>query len=546
MKTLSYFIALIGIASLPSPGLAHEEDGAYPSEAFGTVHFATSCTQAAQAKIDLAVAMLHSFAYRQSKQVFESAAQEDATCGIAHWGEAMTWFHQIWAPPTPAELKSGYEALGRAKTVSAKTERERAYIAAVGSFFQDFEATPHPARVKAYVAAMRELYLAYPEDKEAGVFYALALDAAAISISPNDKTYSQQKAAAAILERLGPNLPNHPGVAHYLIHSYDYPSMAMSGLMAARSYAKIAPASAHALHMPSHIFTRLGYWDEAIQTDLNAAATAKQYIEKVSPGAESFERLHSMDYLVYAYLQSAQDNKARVLRDECLAVGKTDAQNIGAAYALAAIPARHAIERRQWAEAASLAVRPADFPWERFMFAEAITHFARAMGAVHLKDFNTASQEIARLDTLKEGLAAKKDVYWSTQVEIQRQTASAWLAFFRGETGEALRQMRVAADLEGTTEKNSVTPGSIVPARELLAEMLVEAGQAPAALLEYEASLAVAPNRFNGLYGAAHAAELAGDRGKAAQLYAKLLQITASADIDRPELIKARTYTANR
>jgi tetratricopeptide (TPR) repeat protein len=389
---------------------------------------------------------------------------------------------------------------------------------------------------------MEQLYLRYPQDHEAAIFYALALLGTA---QPTDKTYAKQKQAAEILNKVLAYEPQHPGVAHYLIHSFDYPQLAYLALPAARSYAKIAPSAPHALHMPSHIFTRLGLWQDSIQSNLASAAAAKSYAARTRPGTASFDQLHAMDYLVYAYLQGAQDRKAKEILDEIQPMGQADPE-FAAAYAFAAIPARYTLERRRWSEAAALVVHPAGFPWDRFRYAEAITYFARALGAARSGDTAAAGRDVEKLASIQKALAEGKDIYWATQVEIQRQAAAAWLAHAEGKNEEALKLMRSVAELEDSTEKHPVTPGPVIPARELLGELLLELNEPKLALKEFETAILAAPNRFNGLYGAAKAAELSGDREKARTFYAKLAAVSERSDGERPELQAAKMFLASK
>ena len=385
--------------------------------------------------------------------------------------------------------------------------------------------------------------LRYPEDHEAAVFYALALDATAL---PTDKTYANQKKAGAILEKVFTAQPNHPGVAHYIIHSYDYPPLADRALVAARSYAKIAPAAPHALHMPSHIFIRLGLWQEAIDSNRASAAAAKEYGLKAFPGRTWNNELHALDYLVYAYLQGAQEQEAKGILDELKVIQKAEPEEGGSAYAFTAIPARCALERHAWTEAASLTLHPATFPWDRYRWAEANVYFARALGAARSGNTANAQKEVEKLQSLHDTLTEAKQSYWAEQVEIQRRAVAAWLAYAEGKNEGALQLMRSAADLEDATEKHPVTPGPIVPARELLGELLLELKQPTQALREFEASLSASPNRFNGLSGAARAAQRAGDTEKARSYYAKLVSLSDHGDSTRVELTDARTFLAHR
>ncbi len=506
------------------------------TEKLGTVQFSVSCSPAAQQEFNRAVALLHSFWFDAAAQGFAAVTKADAGCGMGYWGEAMAI---LFAPnpfvgtPTPKGLEEGCPVVERAKAMGGKTQRERDYIAAVELLCKDRDTAEQRSRAVAYAQAMERLSRAYPEDREAGVFYALALN---VTASPADKTYANQLKAAAILEKVFGEQPNHPGAAHYLIHSYDYPPIAPRGLVAARRYAGIAPSAPHALHMPSHIFTREGFWQESIESNRASAAAAKNH----------FDQLHAMDYLAYAYLQGAQDLAAKRVLDEAQGIRKVVPEHFVTGYALAAIPARYALERGRWADAASLAPHPADFPWSRFPQDEAITVFVRALGAARGGDPARARQDVDRLQALRDALTAAKQGYWAEQVDIQRRVASAWVARAEGKHQEALQILRAAADAEDLTEKHPVTPGPIVPARELLGEMLLELNQPALALKEFEASHAKEPNRFKGLYGAAKAAALSGDRDKARALYEKLVALAGRADSQRAELVEARTFLAKR
>ncbi|MDQ3804090.1 MAG: hypothetical protein M3416_09705 [Acidobacteriota bacterium] len=519
----------------------HQHD---PSEKLGRVSFTVSCNPQAQSQFNRAVAWLHSFEYEEAEKVFTEVTVTDPRCGMGYWGIAMSNYHPIWAPPSAAELKKGSSAVERAKVVGARTRREQDYIAAIEVFYKDSDRLDHRARTFAYSEAMEQLYRRHPSDREAGVFFALTLIAK--GMMAGDKSYTSEKKAAQILNRVLAREPQHPGVAHYLIHSYDYPALAHLALPAARSYAKIAPASAHAQHMPSHIFTRLGLWQEAIRSNLDAKAAAKAYaVRNRMPGAWD-EQLHAMDYLAYAYLQGAQDKQAWGVLDELNKIRKVDPPNFKVAYAFTAIPARYALERRQWNEAAKLTLHPdtlGAFPWQRFRWAEAHIHFARAVGAARTGDTASARQEVEKLSAIRQALVeAKGDYDWAKQVEIKRQVAAAWLAHAEGKHEESLRLMRAAAELDDATEKHPVTPGAILPAREQLGELLLELKQPMAALQEFETSLRNAPNRFNGLYGAARAAKLAADQKRARTYYGKLMALCRQADSTRPEIEEAKAF----
>jgi hypothetical protein len=512
-------------------------------EQLGTVHFPVSCSAAAQTEFERGVAMLHSFWFEEAGKAFAKVTTTDPSCAMGYWGIAMSLYHPLWEPPDTTALQQGWTAVVKAKSVGTKTDRERDYLAAIEAFYKDSNKLDHRTRALAYEKAMEQVYLRYPQDREAAVFYALALDATAL---PTDKAYANQQKAGAILEKTFAEEPNHPGVAHYIIHSYDYPPLADRALTAARSYAKIAPSVPHALHMPSHIFIRLGLWQEAIESNRASAAAAKEYALKAFPASAWDQQLHAMDYLAYAYLQGAQEQETKGVLDELNVMQKAEPENGTAAYAFTAIPARYALERRQWAEAASLTLHPSTFPWSRYRWAEANLYFARAIGAVRKGDIASARKDVEKLQSLHDMLVETQQSYWADQVEIQRRAAAAWLAHADGKNEEALTLMRSAAELEGATEKHPVTPGPIVPARELLGDLLLELNEPGQALQEFETSLHASPNRFNGLSGAARAAQLAGNEEKAHVYYTQLVSLCDHADSARTELAEARMFLAKR
>jgi tetratricopeptide (TPR) repeat protein len=510
----------------------------------GQVHFPVSCTSEAQKTFEHGVALLHSFWYDEAEKAFSRVITIDPACAMASWGIAMSLYHPLWFPPTSADLRKGMAAVEKANSIGAKTQRERDYIAVIEVFYKDSNKVPHRERALSWRNAMQKLSARYPEDREAAIFFALALIATA---PPTDKTYANQKRAAEILNRILPEQPNHPGIAHYLIHGYDSPQLAILALPAARNYAKIAPASPHALHMPSHIFTRLGLWRESIESNLASAAAAKKYVAKTLPGGTSQDQLHAMDYLAYAYLQTCQDQEAKGIVEEAASVSRVDQQVFQAAYAFAAIPARYALERRRWSEAAALQVQPAWFPWMRFRYGEAITHFARALGSARSGDPAKARADIGRLTAVENELRQIQEGYdWSTQVEVQRLAALAWVEHAEGDQQRALRSMQAAADLEDKTEKHPVTPGPVLPARELLGELLMELDQPAGALPEFEKALQTSPNRFNAIYGAGRAAELSRDRKRADERYSELLQLCEHAEAQRLEIQNARAFLQRR
>ena len=526
-----------------SAAVVAAQAGTTDADQIGQVHFPTSCSAEAQVHFDRAVALLHSFWFPEASKAFYTVLETDSSCAMGYWGSAISLLgNPLAGVPTPQALQEGAAILLQAKPVGVQTAREYDYLSAIALLYKDVESTDHRRRALAYEQAMERLAARYPDDTEAAIFYALALLSTA---PPTDKTYANQLKAAAILEKIFAQQPQHPGVAHYLIHSYDYPPLAAKGLAAARSYATMAPAVPHALHMPSHIFTRLGLWQESIATNRASAMAAQEELRATpTAGAGSAHTLHAMDYMLYGHLQLAQDQAAKRIVDAVQAMQSTEAERLDAAYAWAAIPARYAIERCRWDEAMGLQLRPKELAWDRFPQAEAVTVFARALGAARSGKGAAAQQDAARLKALHDALVAARQTYWAEQVEIQRQVVAAWVARAAGKNDEAVKLMRHAATLEDATEKHPVTPGPLVPARELLGELLLEVKQPAPALQAFEASQRSEPNRFKGLYGAARAAELAGEKEKARAFYSKLVALSENADSARPELDEARTFLA--
>ena len=505
---------------------------------FGTVIFDVSCPKKIRTDFNLAVALLHSFEYDEAEKVFSKIIDEEPGCAMAYWGVAMCNYHPLWAPPTPSELQKGAKAIALAKSLGKISDRESGYIDAIAMFYKDADKVDHHTRCVNFRNAMDLLYRNYPDDKEAAIFYALALVAAA---DPSDKTFTSQKEAGTILNTIYPGEPGHPGIVHYIIHTYDYPELAELALPAARKYASIAPASAHAQHMPSHIFTRLGLWDECIRSNLMSTASARCYAENAHITGHWDEELHGMDYLVYAYLQKAEDSLAKGQWDYLKTIREVYPVNFKVAYAFAAIPARYLLEKKMWRDAANLEIQPAAFPWEKFPWQIAIIHFTRLLGSVHIGNLDSARAELEKLKTLHDTLANEKDIYKANQVEIQIKASEAWILFKEGKNKKALELMNTAADMEDATEKHPVTPGEVIPARELLGDMLLQMGNPVNAFKVYEEDLKRHPNRFNGLYGAALAAEKSGDGAKAGFYYRQLLDISA-VSATRPELLAARLY----
>jgi len=527
MKTLRALtlaaLCLSRYSVLAQPDEHHHHPPA--GERLGTISFPVSCTPETQAAFTRAVALLHSFAYEDAEKAFGVVAERDPQCGMAWWGVAMSNYHQVWPSPySPAELTRGVAAAAKAKSVGAKTPRERGYIDAVAAFYRDADTLDTVTRARAYEREMETLTARFPHDDEASIFYGLALVAHGMSL-PTDKTYAYQKKAAGIFNSLLAKHPDHPGIAHYLIHSFDYPALAPLALNAAYAYAKIAPSAPHALHMPSHIFVRLGKWQETIDSNISSARAAKEHSDRFHPGTMSFDCLHAYDYLAYAYLQRGEDEKVQRLAGELSAIQALDVENFAGYYAIASVPARFAVERHRWDDAASLTVQPAGFPWARYGYAEAITYYARALGAARGGNPARARTDVERLKQLRQQLLDQKNVYWADQVNVEGGAAEAWIAFAEGHRDEALEALRSAADLEDSMDKSPVTPGPIAPAREMLGDLLLEMNRPAQALEAYERSLTESPNRLNGLSGAARAAQLAGDRSKATSYYLRVAQL---------------------
>jgi hypothetical protein len=523
------------IALLAASGVTQEHQ--HPkSEKLGAVHFATSCNAEAQKEFDRAVALLHSFQFNRAIQGFNAALKMDPACGIAHWGIALSQ----WSNPFAAgmkdnsQLQAGRESAERGKAAGVKTKRERAYIAAVACLYSNFESTPEQARLLAYRDAMEVLASKYSGDQEAQIFYALALAAAE---EPTDKTYAARLKAGAILEKLFREEPDHPGLAHYIIHTYDVPPLAGKALVAARRYSDIAPDAPHALHMPSHTFTRVGYWQNSIDSNRAAAAASRRE-------GQTAEELHASDYQVYAYLQTAQDEAARKVLEALPEIASRFDPKVvvsGAAgpdagyFALAAIPARYAVERRDWQRATELQPRETPFP-----YTDAITWFARGIAAARLHDAAKAQASVAALQDIRARLEKAKEGYWAGQAEIQRLEVNAWSSLAEGHKDLALTMMKSAAEMEDATDKKAITPGPLAPARELFGEMLLEINQPAQALEQFEATLKKEPNRFRALHGAARAAQLSGNHEASRKYFAELLKVCERADKPgRAEVLEA-------
>ena len=508
---------------------------------FGELKFSLSCNYETRPTFDLAVALLHSFQYSEAEKAFVEVIDLDPNCPMAYWGVAMTIYHAAWFPPTEKDLIKGSKVLNIAKGLSMD-EKQRDYIDAIDAFYTDWETVDHNTRAKRFELEMEKLYLKYKEDTEAAIFYTLALFSTRDRVG---KEYKNELKAGAILESLFSENPNHPGIAHYIIHNYDNPVLASKGLETARRYAKIAPSSSHAQHMPSHIFTRLGIWEESITSNLLSAESSRCYTQAAALNGAYFEELHATDYLVYAYLQKGDNANAEMHYNQIKELKSFYSMGITAAiYPITAIPARLALENRNWEQASQLELQKIDLNWNQFPWQKAIHHFARGMGAAHTKDFASAEYEIEILKELHQNLIAQNDRTKSIQVkqvEIQIKTIQAWLNFRKNNNKEALELMSEAVGMEKLTSKHPVTPGDVLPTIELLGDMLMEMDKPNEALLAYQENLKSHPNRFNGIYGAAVAAKLSENKELASVYFEMLLKLVSEGN-DRPEITEAKEF----
>lgn len=557
MKSLKLIVLIFGLLLFfncknkkpkPNPALAsidlkRGELLLCSTEPFGDVSFSIDCNYEVRETFDLAISLLHSFEYAEAEKAFVKVIDMDPECAMAYWGVTMSIYHDLWAPPSETDLKKGLQLLKIAESLP-KTEKAQLYIDAIGVFYADWENIDHNARELRYTKKMENIYLSNKDDAEATVFYALALTSSA---DPSDKTYKNQKKAGALLENLFKEKPNHPGIAHYIIHSYDYPELAQMGLNTARRYAEIAPASAHAQHMPSHIFTRLGLWDESINTNINSASSAICYAESVNPEASWTQEIHAVDYLVYAYLQVGDNKKALEQLNEMQAIKTVfPKDDFASAYALTAIPVRVALENKNWKEVANLELPKIDFTWGKFSWEKAILHFGKSLGYSHIGNIASAEQELQILKDLHQNLLDSKDnftkTYKANQVQIQIYAARGWINLAKGNKEEALVTMKLAAKMESETSKHPVTPSEVLPADELLGDMLLTLNKPKEALDAYEVNLKGHPNRLNGIYGAAIASKKSGNKEKATLYFNQLIELTKNTNSDRPELAEAKDF----
>ena len=506
---------------------------------FGEVEFVLSCKYATQETFNLAISLLHSFEYEEAEKAFVKVIDEDPNCPMAYWGVAMSIYHSIWFEPTDEVLTKGSKILEIAQTLP-KTEREQDYLDAIGAFYKDWDKVDHKTRQERMDLKMEDNYVKYPDDAEAAIFYALSLKSTA---DPNDRNHLNEKKAGKILESIFPDQPNHPGIAHYIIHNYDNPELAHLALTPARRYAEIAPSSAHALHMPSHIFTRLGLWDESIKSNVYSASAAQCYAQEVEMDGVWANELHAMDYLVYAYLQKGDNSNAIAQYEYLKTIHDINPHNIRAiVYPFAAIPVRLALENRQWEVAANIELHDSEVDWDKFPWQKSIYHFGRALGAAKIKDYEMAEKEIEVLKSLRTQLLDSEENNYANQVQIQIKTCEAWLGFSRGKELESLQTMKEAADMEDKTDKHGVTPGEVLPARELYGDMLFVMNRFEESLEAYELGLKSRPNRFNSIYGAAVSANRIGDDEKAMRYFEMLIVLTEGSNSNRPEIVEANTF----
>jgi len=540
MKQLKSALSLIFIILfIFTAGFSHaQKESLYNSvkESLGEVDFAISCSAGVQSRFNKSVALLHNMMYAQAENEFKAVTELDPGCAMAYWGISMTLFHPLWAPPSNNELQRGQDAIHKAATLKPSTEREQGYIKASEAFYKDWDSVDHPTRISDWEKAQKKVFDSNPEDIDAGAFYALAHIATA---PKGDKTFTHQKEAGALLENLRIKAPVHPGLFHYTIHAYDNPLLANRAMEVAKAYDKIAPDAPHAQHMPSHIFVRMGLWTLSAEWNERSAEAARK---QSKPGELSLHYIHAMDYLIYAYLQKVQDQKALETLITINNIEKYQ-DSFASAYGIAAAQARYPLELRQWEKAANLKLRThSTFPWDKYPGFEAITYFARGLGAGRSNDLIKARASIRELDRLYELTKKSGQDYWAVLVDSQCNTVAAWVAYSEGMTDNALQLMRKAADIEDSVDKHPVTPGAVLPARELLGDMLLLEGKYEEAIDAYEASLIISPNRYNSLYGAGYAAESVGDAPKTKLYYEKLVELASDADSDRPSLIRAKMY----
>jgi tetratricopeptide (TPR) repeat protein len=511
---------------------------------FGDVSFALSCRYDLRETFNLGLSLMHSFEYAEAEKAFVSVLDQDPECLMAYWGTAMSILnHPLSFKQNLKSLERGEKLLKVAQTLTPNNEREKDYIDAVTVYFNDWQNLDTKTRKLNYESKMEELYNKYPDDVETAVFYSLAVLATA---DLNDKSYIKQKKSGQILEKLFETNPNHPGIAHYIIHNYDSPELAHLALNTARKYAVIAPSSAHAQHMPSHIFTRLGLWNESIKSNIDSANSAVCYAESVNPNANWVSEIHALDYLVYAYLQMGDNSRAQSEMNKMLEIKEVfPSDHFASAYALIAVPARLAVENKNWELATELELPKTNLDWDRAPWPKAMLHFSRALGFTNTGNSLAAQKELDILINLRDRLNEAKNSYESGQVTIQIESIKGWIEYSKGNTEKAIEYMKLATKLESETSKAAVTPGEIIPAEELLADLYMLSGKPKEALKSYELNLKGRPFRFNGIYGAAKAAQKLDNRELAAYYFEKLIKVSKDINSSRPELLEAKKFLAN-
>ena len=511
---------------------------------FGEVSFSLSCSYDLRETFNLGLTLIHSFEYAEAEKVFVSILDEDPECLMAYWGTAMSILnHPVSFRQDPKSLKRGEELLKIAKKLNPNSEREKDYIDAVSIYFKDWQTLDTQTRKLNYESKMEELHIKYPDDVETAVFYSLSVLATA---DLNDKTYSKQKKSGKILEKLFKKYPNHPGIAHYIIHNYDSPELANMALTTARKYAIIAPSSAHAQHMPSHIFTRLGLWNESIKSNIDSADSAVCYAQSVNPDANWVSEIHALDYLVYAYLQLGDNTKAQLEMKKIQEIKEVfPADHFASAYALIAVPSRLAIENKNWKLATQLELPKTKIDWEKAHWPKAMLHFSRALGFSNTGNSTAAEKELKSLIVLRDKLTKAKNIYESGQVTIQIEAVRGWIEFAKGNSKKAIEYMKLASSLESKTSKAAVTPGEIIPADELLADLYLALNKPKLALETYKLNLKGHPFRFNGIYGAAKAAEKLNNIKLAYYYFDQLVKLSAKTNSSRPEISEAKDFLVN-
>jgi hypothetical protein len=511
---------------------------------FGEVSFSLSCRYDLRETFDLGLTLIHSFEYAEAEKAFVSILDKDSECLMAYWGAAMSILnHPLSFKQNPKSLKRGEELLRVANTLTPNNEKEKDYIDAVSIYFKDWQNLDTQTRKLNYESKMEELYTKYPDDVETAVFYSLSMLASA---DLNDKTYSKQKKSGKILENLFEKYPNHPGIAHYIIHNYDSPELAHMALTTARKYAVIAPSSAHAQHMPSHIFTRLGLWNESIKSNIDSADSAVCYAESVNPNANWVSEIHALDYLVYAYLQLGDNAKAQAEMNKMKNIKEVfPADHFASAYALIAVPSRLAIENKNWELATQLELPKTKLDWDKAHWPKAMLHFSRALGFSNIGNSTGAEKELKSLIILREKLNEAKKTYESGQVTIQIESVRGWIEYSKGNSNKAIEYMKLASNLESKTSKAAVTPGEIIPADELLADLYLALNKPRQALESYEQNLKGHPYRFNGIYGAAKAAEKLNDIRLAVYYFDQLVKLSKDTNSSRPEISEAKEFLAS-